>query len=138
MPAAAITVPLDVTPEALWALIEDFGDCSWMPDGTQVALEGEGIGMTRIVNGVIREQLESIDPHARTLSYQIHDEGCPFPATDYHATIRVGDDGGKATLSWSCEASPNEGTTPEELKAAIEGVYGLMAGWIEDTVKAAG
>jgi hypothetical protein len=129
---------MDVPAEALWALIENFGDCSWMPEGTNIEVEGEGVGMTRIVNGVIREQLVALDAPARTLVYRIHDEGAPFPATGYEATIVVGDDAGATTLRWSCDATPKEGTTAEELKATIEGMYELMGGWIEDRVKAIG
>ncbi len=138
MPAAATTRNMDVPADALWALIENFGDCSWMPAGTSVELEGEGVGMTRVVGGVIREQLVRLDAPARTLVYKIHDEGAPFPATGYEATMVVDDSAGRTTLSWSCEATPIEGTTPEELKTAIEGMYALMGGWIEDRVKALG
>jgi len=49
--------------------------------------------MTRIVNGVIREQLVGLDAPARTLVYRIHDEGAPFPATGYEATMVVSEDG---------------------------------------------
>lgn len=131
MPAAAVTRDLDVSADALWAVLEDFGNCSWMPAGTEVKLEGEGVGMTRVVGGAIREQLQSLDSAARTLTYKIHDEGAPFPATDYLATVSVEGDGKSAQLTWSCDANPLAGTTPDELKATIEGMYGLMIGWIE-------
>jgi carbon monoxide dehydrogenase subunit G len=138
MPAASLTRTMDVPADALWRLLEDFGDTSWMPGGTEVVLEGEGVGMTRVVGGQIREQLQSLDAAARTLTYRIHDEGCPFPAKGYVATVTVAEDGGETRLRWSCEAEPLEGTTPDQLKATIEGMYGVMAGWIEDRVKAIG
>ena len=36
----------------------------------------------------------------------------------------------------STEASPVGDTTPEQLTAIIEGLYGTMIGWIVDRVKA--
>jgi hypothetical protein len=137
MPAASVTRTLGVLATDLWNLLADFGTCNWMPAGTKISVEGEGVGMTRIMGGVIREQLEALDPDGRTLVYKIHDEGAPFPATGYIATVSVSDAGDGAQLTWSCEAKPTEGTTPEQLKTSIEGLYGLMVGWIEDELKKA-
>ena len=136
MPAAAVTRTVDVPADRLWALLADFGDVSWMPAGTEVKLEGEGVGMTRVVGGAIRESLAELDDANRTLVYTIDDEGCPFPAVGYRSTVRVTDAEGGAQIDWSAEAQPAGETTPEQLQAIIEGLYGTMIGWIVDRVKA--
>ena len=136
MPAAAVNRTVDVPPDRLWALLADFGDVSWMPAGTEVKLEGEGVGMTRVVGGAIRESLAELDHATRTLVYTIADEGCPFPASGYRSTVRVREAEGGAQIDWSAEAEPVGDTTPEQLKAIIEGLYGTMIGWIVDRVKA--
>ena len=75
------------------------------------------------------ERLVSIDPDRRTLSYSI-DENNPMPVHRYEATVRVSSDGqSRAVLRWdvSFEPSGDEG----EAVSAIEGIYGIMAGWLE-------
>jgi len=89
MAEVTVTRTLDATPDALWKLVSDFGDLSWLPGGGAAAeFEGSGPGMVRVLvgpNGKIREQLESVDEAARSLTYTIP-VGVPFPVTDYRAT----------------------------------------------------
>lgn len=138
MPEATVTRTLDVTPDALWKCIEDFGNCAWMPGGGPGAeLEGSGVGMTRIFqgpNGPIRETLESVDAAGKSLVYAIP-VGVPFPVTGYRATMTVTDDGGKGRLEWTCAFEP-DGVSAEEASGMIESMYGTMIGWIEDHLKA--
>lgn len=137
MTSASVTRAMDQSADQVWRLVEDFADCSWMPAGTEVVVEGEGVGMVRVINGAIREKLEACDPASRTLSYSIADEGVPFPCTGYYATMTVEEGGAGASLTWSCEATPKPGTTDAELTAAVEGLYGVMLGWISDKLKSA-
>lgn len=132
MAIASVTKTLKAPTDDLWRLVADFGDCSWMPAGTPVELEGEGEGMVRVMGGVIREKLEACDAGKRTLRYSIADEGAPFPCTGYLATMVVEDDGDGSRLTWSCEATPREGTSEAELSGTISGMYELMIGWISD------
>ena len=126
--------------DALWKLVADFGNVPWIPGGENVKLEGKGPGMLRIFtgpNGEIRERLESVDAGKRTLVYTIP-QGVPFPVKDYRATMAVTDAGrGKSSLTWTCECQP-AGATEAEVKQAIEGMYGLMIGWIRDHLAKAG
>lgn len=134
---AKVTKTLDAAPDALWKVIEDFGNCGWMPGGgTGAELEGSGVGMTRIFdgpNGKIRETLESCDAASRMLTYAIP-VGVPFPVTGYRATMTVSDDGGKGRLEWACAFEP-DGVSEDEARTAIEGMYGVMIGWIGDFLK---
>lgn len=138
MGEVTVTRTLEVTPDALWELVSDFGDLSWLPGGGAGAeIEGSGPGMVRVLvgpGGEIREQLESVDEAARCLRYAIP-VGVPFPVTDYRATMRVSDDGGRGRLAWSCSFEP-AGATEAEAGKAIETMFGVMLGWIEDRLKA--
>ena len=140
MAQARVTRELDVPADALWRLVASFGDTSWMPGGAQVTLHGSGPGgmERRIAAGpdkVIRERLESLDEKSRTLVYTIP-ENVPFPVKDYRATMRVRAKGTGSELDWSASFEP-VGASEADAAKAIEGMYGLMVGWIEARVKAA-
>lgn len=137
MAHVSVTKTLDVPADALWKVVEDFADTGWMPTGTPCETVGEGPGMARLIGPPgqqIREQLESIDVTTRTLVYTIP-ENVPFPVTDYRATMQVREAGAGSELSWSCEFEPEAGAE-QAARAAIEGMYGVMIGWIGE--KAAG
>jgi hypothetical protein len=111
-----------------------------MPSGAQVTLVGSGPGMERRIAAgpgkVIRERLEFADAASRTLVYTIP-ENVPFPVKDYRATMRVRAKGAGSELDWSASFEP-AGASEADARAAIEGMYGVMAGWIRDRVKAGG
>ncbi len=139
MALATVRERIDLPAERVWSLVADFGDTSWMPGVAGVEVEGQGPGMARLVpagDAKIREQLESIDPAARSLVYTIP-ENVPFPVEGYRSTMTVhaaGDDA--CELEWSCEASPSAGEDRAAVAAAIEGMYKVMVGWIADRAKA--
>jgi hypothetical protein len=125
---------LPVSAEQLWKLVADFGNVPWIPGGENVKLEGRGPGMVRIFagpNGEIRERLESVDAAKKSLVYTIP-QGVPFPVTGYRATMAVADAGkGRSALTWICEFQP-AGVSEAEAAKIIEGMYGMMIGWIRD------
>ncbi len=132
MGQASVTRTVDVPADALWKLIEDFGDTSWMPAGTPSEVVGEGPGMARLIgppDQAIREQLESVDPASRTLVYTIP-ENVPFPVSGYRSTLQVREAGTGSELTWSCEFQPDG--SEDEARAAIEQMYGVMIGWIAE------
>ncbi len=133
-----VTRTLDANPEALWAVVRAFDNVSWIPGGEDAEIRGEGIGQVRIFQGPeskVHEHLEARDDDSRSLTYTIP-EGVPFPVTGYRATMLVTDDGGRGRLSWTCEFEP-DGVTEQEASKAIEAMYGVMLGWIEDLLKKA-
>jgi hypothetical protein len=135
MASTNLTKTLDIPTAALWEIVKNFGGVSWIPGGENGEIRGEGPGMVRIFagpNGSIEEYLESTDDVTQTLVYTIPNNP-PFPVTGYRSTMVVTDDGGKGSLSWTCEFEPN-GATEEESGSAIQGMYGLMMGWIQDFV----
>jgi hypothetical protein len=135
-----VTRELDVPADALWRLVASFGDTSWMPSGAQVTVLGSGPGMERRIaagpNKVIRERLEFVDAASRTLVYTIP-ENVPFPVKDYRATMRVRAKGTGSELDWSVTFEP-VGASAADAAKAIEGMYGVMVGWIVERVKALG
>lgn len=140
MANARVTRTLDVPAAALWKVVAAFGDTSWMPAGTQVTVHGAGPGMERRIAAgegkAIRERLESLDEAGRTLVYTIP-ENVPFPVTDYRATMRVREQGAASELDWSATFTP-AGASEADARKAIEGIYGVMIGWIEARAKAVG
>lgn len=132
MAQASVTRNLDVPAQALFDLLADFGNVSWMPAGTQADVVGEGPGMARLIHAgdrKIREQLESLDPATRTLVYTIP-ENVPFPVTGYRATMVVTPQGEGCELRWTCSFEP-EGVSEEQARGMIEGLYVTMIGWLE-------
>lgn len=139
MATARVTRTLDVPADRLWKLVANFGDTSWMPGPPKVELVGSGPGMERRIQGpdkAIHERLESVDEASRTLVYTIP-VNVPFPVTGYRATMRVRTAGAGSELDWSASFTPN-GVDEEAARKGIEGMYGLMIGWIESRVKAGG
>jgi hypothetical protein len=140
MATARVTRELGVPPDALWKLVSSFGDTSWLPGGAAVTVHGSGPGMERRITAgpdkVIRERLESVDESSRALVYTIP-ENVPFPVKDYRATMRVRATRTGSELDWSASFEP-VGVSEAEAAKAIEGMYGLMAGWLETRVKALG
>ncbi len=124
-----------VDADRVWELIADFGNVPWIQGLEKVEVEGDGPGMVRIMNGQIRERLETLDPASRTLTYTIP-EGLPFPLNDYHSTMRVEPAGpGRCKLRWTCRANP-DGIDDEQAGQLIGGMYGSMIGGIRDQLGA--
>jgi hypothetical protein len=116
--------------DRVWKLVSDFGDTSWMPAGTPCRLEGRGPGMIRHIGAgamTLAETLESVDDEARTLTYTIPGE-LPFPARDYRSTMVVREKGAGSQLEWSCTYEPKG--DPAQAKAAMEGLYATLSGWV--------
>ena len=137
MATARVTRSLDVPADRLWKLVAAFGDTSWMPGPPKVDVVGTGPGMERRIHAgekVIHERLESVDEAGRTLVYTIP-VNVPFPVTDYRATMRVRAAGAGSELDWSVSFTP-AGASEEDARKAIEGMYGVMIGWIEARAKA--
>lgn len=135
MSEVTVTRTFDAPSADLWALLRDFGHVPWIPGGEHAKVEGDGPGMTRVFagpDGAVVERLESLDDDARTLVYTIP-EGVPFPVTGYRATMRVGDDGAKGHLTWSCEFEP-AGVSEADARKTVETMYGVMMGWMQDTL----
>jgi len=127
-------------PDAVWALIADFGDVSWVPGIEKVDLEGEGIGMIRHLTVPVfpqlHERLDAIDPEAMVLEYSI-------PAVEYigvknySARAQVVELGpGRSRVHWSCRAEA-DGAPETEASDKTRAFYEAMLGWINDHLEQA-
>lgn len=125
MGQARVEHEIAVSPEALWALVRDFGGIErWNPTLTSCELDVEGVGGVRTLTMgevTIRERLEKRDDAARTLSYSIVE--APLPVRNYLATIAIASVGPKRSrIVWSSTFEP-AGMTDEQLTQLFEGVY---------------
>jgi len=121
----------ELSADALWAVVRDFGDVGWLPGNPTYSSEGEGPGMIRTIDTppipTVREQLESIDDDARAISYRII-EGIPMPVTNYRASMQVIDAGeGRSRLIWSSTWEP-DGVTQEEAGKVVANMYNSVMG----------
>ena len=135
MASVSVTRELEQSVDQVWGVVSDFGNASWMPEGTEVRLEGEGPGMIRYVGAgatTLAETLEFVDDATRTLVYTIPGE-VPFPATDYRSTIVVREKGSGSELEWSCTFEPKG--DPDAAQAVMEGLYNTLTGWVADYLK---
>ena len=138
MASVSVVRQLKQSPDRVWDLVSDFGDTSWMPKGTPCRVEGEGPGMIRHIGAgpmTLAETLESVDDARRTLVYTIPGE-LPFPARDYRSTMIVRAKGAGSELEWSCTYEPKG--DPAQARAAMEGLYATLIGWVSDRLEARG
>lgn len=139
MSTITIRKQLGVSAGAVWATLADFGNVEWIPGAGDVVVEGDGPGMQRVLAAggptPIVEKLLWIEPATRKLSYEIIDN--PLPVRRFVAVATVSDggaDSGGSTVAWEVDYEPDG--DDDAARGAIEAVYGLMAGWIEDHVRA--
>lgn len=135
MSSITIQKQLRVPAAALWATLADFGNVDWIPGAGDVTVEGDGPGMQRVLSASgptpIVERLLWIEPAARKLSYEITNN--PLPVSRFVAVATVSDGGtdpGVSTVAWHVDFEP--AGDDDSARGAIEAVYNLMAGWIED------
>lgn len=117
---------------AVWRVLADFGDVTWIPVAGDVRVEGDGPGMRRYISGggdePVVEKLVSIDPDQRSLTYEI-EQSNPLPVVSYvsQAVVRGDSD---AIVTWTVTYEPIG--SDEEIRQGIDLIYTVMAGWLQD------
>jgi hypothetical protein len=116
----------EISADALWGAVRDFGEVSWLPGDPDFESEGEGVGMIRTIRTpplpTVRERLEAIDEAGRAIHYTVID-GNPMPVRGYRATMKVVDLGsGRSRLEWSSTWEA-DGVSEEQALAAVQGLY---------------
>lgn len=130
--SARVTIIEDfgVSADALFAILGDFTNLSWVPTVPKVEFVGEGPGMVRNMYlsedlPPIVERLDALDPENRSVTYSIP-ENNPLPVSDYQATMTVVDTGpDTCRLEWRCNFQP-DGITDDEADLAIQAFYGSL------------
>ena len=137
--AAEVTreVEIDASPAKVWQTISSF--CSiaeWHPviakcDEEKVK-DTQRRRLTTKDGGVLVERLLSHDNKRRRYSYSIIES--PLPVSNYHSTLSVADDHGKAKVVWQGNFDP-KGASEEEATKVIAGIYEAGLNGIRDKVK---
>jgi hypothetical protein len=70
--------------------------------------------------GTITERLENHDDNSHTYSYAITDS--PLPVSDYHATIRVHQEGDEAVVEWESSFEP-AGASGDDAAKTVQGIF---------------
>ncbi len=109
------SITINRSADEVWGAISNFHDLSWAPNvvtGVEVVGEAGGgeIGAGRVLNGVFKETLRTIDADARVFTYSI-DEG-PGPleeCSNYQGkvTLQASDDGG-TLVEWTSSWDDND------------------------------
>jgi len=130
-----VSAEIEASADQLWAIVADFGNVDWMQGVSRCEVKGEGPGMVRGIfvaedGPRLNEVLEFVDTEARRIGYTIP-ENVPMPVTDYHSEMAVVDLGnGRSRLDWTCKAEP-DGVEVEAAKTVVEGMYGVLVGWVK-------
>lgn len=124
-----VETDLDLSADALWAKIRDFGDVSWLPGRPTCTCEGEGPGMIRTIAApplpTVREQLDAIIEAERTVHYRIV-QGRALPVSDYAASMQVIEIGvGRSRLRWNSRFEP-DGVSEEEAQSKVAELYRIV------------
>lgn len=124
MAKVSMKTDLDVAADQLWAFMGGFNALpDWHPAVDKSELQNEG--SMRILSlaggGEIVEKLEKYDDKERVYSYTITES--PLPVKNYHAEIKVIDQGdGKSSVEWSSDFEA-EGAAENEALDVITGIF---------------
>jgi hypothetical protein len=124
-------VSVGVPPARAWNTVKDFMRWSaWHPAfaGTQLIKgDGHSPGTVRVLSAKdgaqFTEELVACDAAARSLTYRILES--PAPVLGYVSTIAVRPSGSGSTVVWSSSFTVKDGTSEDDAKKAIAGIYRL-------------
>ena len=123
----------------VWSVAGQFGGLETWADGVSACIvEGEGVGAVRSVTrgGVVREQLETLDPRLHQISYGILAPHS-LPAEDVRSSITLKALGPRATeIVWRSEARRFSAPV-EPIRARIEAFYRASIDGLERQLTAA-
>jgi hypothetical protein len=122
-------VDLPAPPANVWNTIKDFnGWQAWHPAiaNSEIAKgKNNTKGAVRILTtkdgARITEELVSYSPRSMSYAYRIIDS--PLPVTNYVSTLKVSKSKSGSTFVWSSKFKAKDGTSDEEAKKVIVGIY---------------
>lgn len=128
-----VTRDSDLSAEVVYELLADFGNTSWMKGVSKTEIEGEGVGMVRIIFAgpnapPVHEKLTERDELARKVAYEIT-EGNPLPVDNYSAHAQVSELGSGCQIEW-CGRFEAKGVDDATAKKTVEGMYGVLIDWL--------
>jgi hypothetical protein len=111
-------IEIRASAEKVWQRIRGFHDMSWAPNViTDVEAVGETpsdeVGAIRVLNGVFRETLLTLDNEDRTFTYSIDDGPPPVSKDDVknyvgRVTVRQAEHGNGTLVEWSSTWQHND------------------------------
>jgi len=136
MARIVVTKELDAEAAAVWKLLANFGDVSWIPVADRVDVDGDGVGMRRLIHGAgehpVIETLTYLNPDRMEVGYSITNN--PLPVSRFDAVVAVHPKPPGSGIKWEVDYEPL-GSTDADAQAArdaVEAVYEMMAGWLAD------
>ena len=128
MASVLVQANLAASQDEVWQLVADFGGLMKFANPRMIkscTVDGFGVGAVRTIEtadgGVIRERLESLEPHARRLAYSIVGES-PLPLTNYMATMMVTGHSNGCQIDWVSTFEPR-GVSPQVAEGVVRAIY---------------
>jgi carbon monoxide dehydrogenase subunit G len=126
MASGQAEIEINGTPDAVWAVIGEFGGIdTWMPGIDSCRVEGE----TRIIGAgsmSITERLIARDEQNRQITYSVVDG---VPLDSHQATITVIPKGAVSQVTWAVEATPD--AMGDMMVKTYQGALGALKAKIE-------
>jgi carbon monoxide dehydrogenase subunit G len=99
-------IPINASPDHVWAVVRDFGAVQKLAPGFVVdaKLDGDARVVTFANGNVAREMLVDCDEARRRLVYAISNERVKH----YNASVEIVGDGATSRLVWTVDVLPNE------------------------------
>lgn len=105
MSEARAEIEFGTAPEAVWAVVGDFGSVgSWLPGIESCVVDGDE-RILGLMGMEVTERLERRDEDARSLSYRIVGG---VPVVNHRATISVEAAGQGSKVIWEVEVEPDD------------------------------
>src|ERR1700761_1841800 len=106
MPSLHRDIPINASPDSVWAVVRDFGAVQKLAPGFVVEsrLDGDARIVTFANGNVAREMLVDCDEARRRLVYAISNER----VTPYNAWVEIVADGANSRLIWTVDVLPHE------------------------------
>ena len=132
---------LPVPPAKVWEALKDYnGWQNWHPAiaGTDISKgKANTKGTVRVLTtkdgAKIKEELLAHSDKSMSYKYRIIDS--PLPVTNYVSTIKVMKSKGGSEVVWSSSFKAKEGTSDDEAKKVISGIYTAGLDNLKNTLK---
>jgi carbon monoxide dehydrogenase subunit G len=132
------TIDIEAPADQVWQTIRNFQDLSWAPNViTNVESvgdkPGDEVGAIRVLNGVFRETLQSLDDEDKIFTYSIDDGPSPVSKEEVknyvgRVTVRQAEQGEGTVVEWSSAWEDND-------EAAAEFCHGIYVALLQDMKK---
>lgn len=121
MGQAQASIDIERDPDAVWAVVGDFGGLGWMPGIDSCTVAGEDRTLAMMGMEIV-ERLLGRDEAARSITYGI--VGGSLPVDKHVATITVNPAGAGSHVTWDVEVAPD--TLTDIMQQTYQGALGAL------------